>query len=98
MMFGFEKCKWEHSCGYELCMPEFCKEYEAAPMTNADKIRSMTDEKLAVLLDCFSACAVCREAERLDDNPFFKEEKCDEDCEMHILEWLKQPFKENTDE
>ena len=63
--------------------------------TNGDRIRAMTDEELATLFDCFSACAICEEAERLDDNPFLKDEKCDEDCEAHIFAWLKQPVEDN---
>jgi len=82
-MLGFEKCKWEHSCGFELCMPEFCKEYEAVPMTNADHIRSMSDEELVELIECpyGMQCPIGHGT-----------------CGDCILEWLKQPHKENTDE
>lgn len=46
-MEGFMKCKWAESCGYDICIPEFCTEYEAVQMTNADSIRAMSDEELA---------------------------------------------------
>lgn len=62
-------------------------------LSNGDRIRAMRDEEQARFLEGFSACAVCREAERLDDNPLLRGEKCDEDCETHILEWLKQPVE-----
>ena len=52
--------------------------------TNADHIRSMTDEELAeLLLDgvyekvCPNGC-----------------DGCDGDCEGHMLNWLKQPYEE----
>jgi hypothetical protein len=66
------------------------------PLSNGDRIRAMSDEELAIFLECFSSCAVCREAERLDDNPLLRNERCDEDCETHIREWLKQPIGERT--
>ena len=66
---------------------------KTSPMTNGDRIRAMSDERMATFLDCVSSCAVCREAERLDDNPLLRNENCDGDCESHILEWLKQPVK-----
>lgn len=46
-MSDFEKCKYADSCVYDLCVPEFCNEYEVARMTNGDRIRAMTDEELA---------------------------------------------------
>lgn len=49
----------------------------AKPMTNADYIRSMSDEELA---------------------EFLYIELLDEDgCRDHILNWLKQPPKENEE-
>lgn len=55
------------------------------PQTNADRIRAMSDEKLAkmltVLVGGFS-CLECREIE---------EGECYMKCEERCLEWLKQP-------
>ena len=51
------KCKFEHegdcfNCGSSQymyrCKPDVCQ--SAVPMTNADRIRSMSDEELAKLL------------------------------------------------
>ena len=58
-------------------------------MTNADKIRSMTDEELAEFIkntrfDCEYNC-VARDK-------FFnseEDEDCIEDCQGYILKWLK---------
>ena len=84
MMIGFEKCKWEHSCGYELCVPEFCKEYEAVPMTNADYIRSMSDEELADHFWGFD----------------YKDYSLEDGVALtkrQLLKWFKMPYKEKEE-
>ena len=85
-------CKFQHdgiccNCGslhyQRLCMERNCP--HITPISNADRIRSMTDEELAEYLlrspcdkvrhddfDCYGAC---------------------EDC---VSIWLKQPYKEDT--
>ena len=65
--------------------------------TNADRIRAMSDEELAKFLECFGCCHNCTEHHRLGDVRFFQDEKCDEQCEQHCLEWLKQPAEEGAD-
>ena len=63
--------------------------------TNADHIRSMTDEELAKWLDeDIGCCCYCSEDERLENEPLLRGEKCDEQCEKHLLDWLKRPYKE----
>lgn len=55
-------------------------------MTNADKIRAMTDEELAKLLCDFIGCMDC---------PYLREpELCNENC-IGWLDWLKQEVSEN---
>lgn len=44
------KCKYEKSCGYEVCVPEYCSDFEEATVTNGDRIRAMTDKELAEFL------------------------------------------------
>lgn len=62
------------------------------PMTNADKIRSMTDEELAsYLTDDVFCCNDCPSGKENSDNPFGG--KCDEKCFEHCLAWLKQTVK-----
>ena len=62
-------------------------------VTNADHIRSMTDEELAVFLECFGGCHYCSEYKTAirDGHGIIN---CDGDCEQHISDWLKQPFEE----
>ena len=61
-------------------------------ITNADRIRAMSDEELARHLHCIGwDCHLCTEHKRLDNEPLLRGEKCDENCFEHCLEWLKQP-------
>ena len=91
------KCKYEGSGLAEGCCmgtkeidpcPGYnkCKRFMPDYKTNADHIRSMTDEELAeLLLDgvddtvCSSGCCVC-----------------DGDCRGRMVNWLKQPYKEEV--
>ena len=53
--------------------------------TNADRIRSMTDEELAELLDeanCIIECSKC-------DEPTSEWGSCIGDCKKPLLRWLK---------
>ena len=68
--------------------------YRTEPITNADRIRAMSDEELYLWakkqigcgFDFFPCGVVC-------------DGKCesfnDETCKAKIMEWLKQPVKEN---
>ena len=61
-------------------------------LTNADRIRAMSDEELARHLHCIGwDCHLCTEHERLDNQPLLRDQRCDENCFEHCLEWLKQP-------
>ena len=61
-------------------------------MTNADRIRAMSDDELAKMLnDIGWDCNFCTEHLRLDNEPFLRGEKCDEKCEEQCLEWIQQP-------
>ncbi len=57
-----------------------CRDFQQK--TNADRIRAMSDEELAYLLEDFGACSRCR--------------RRGNDCfpVPNTLEWLKQPVKE----
>lgn len=65
-------------------------------LTNADRIRAMSDEELSRHLHCIGwDCHLCSEHIRLDNEPLLRMERCDENCFVHCLEWLKQPVKED---
>jgi hypothetical protein len=46
-MGDFEKCKRAKTCGHDICIPEYCPEYEAVRVNNGDRIRAMSDKELA---------------------------------------------------
>ena len=75
-----------------------CVYYNQKPPTNADHIRSMTDEELAEWLenvDCFNCeCCVHQMACRFkhDTETVYYEDKYD--CRVGRMDWLKQPYRE----
>lgn len=62
-------------------------------MTNADRIRAMSDEELmkAIFdeLPCEDVCRFCVPTMRAD-------KMCDWHCKNGILKWLQQPVKEDA--
>ena len=97
---AYAMCPTRHLCGQieEATFTEdsecaaFNRAVEDKPITNADRIRAMSDEELAKhLVDTGWDCHLCAEHRRLDNEPFLCGEKCDEKCAEHCLEWLKQP-------
>lgn len=60
-----------------------CKNYRITPITNADRIRSMTDEELAELF-ADNDCGACR------IHDYCYSDGCVRNCEDVWLDWLKQ--------
>lgn len=71
-----------------------CKDRLVCMQTHADRIRAMSDEELAEWLADIFDCHDCSEHERLGDNPLLLDEQCDQECEKHCLDWLKQPYED----
>ena len=92
-------CKWNSNIG---CVKPYgvpCILENVSPTdkkaTNADRIRAMIDEELATHLnDIGWDCHLCAEHKRLDNQPLLRDQRCDENCFEHCLEWLKQPVEE----
>ena len=57
-------------------------------MTNADRIRAMSDEELAKMMTSGAGEFDCYECWRTEDEP------CDLNCEVRCLEWLRKPVEE----
>lgn len=83
------KCKYEHdgdccNCGSPQymckCKPKICN--SEVPMTNADRIRAMSDEELAEWLTEFAAEAFAAGVIKLAGPMMTQEER---------LDWLRQP-------
>lgn len=90
--WNFDRCNVERKTVDFAVDDGVCRNFEGKPMTNADRIRAMTDEELAnCLYEIGFDCHLCSEHERLSDNPFLRYEKCDEKCTEHCLKWLQQP-------
>lgn len=64
-----------------------CGAYVPKTITNADRIRAMSDEALAHLLMGHGTfeCPVCEIGDQ---------RKCDTECEKHCVKWLQQPAEE----
>jgi hypothetical protein len=64
-----------------------CGAYVPKTITNADRIRAMSDEELAHLLMGHGTfeCPVCEIGDQ---------RKCDTECEKHCVKWLQQPAEE----
>ena len=62
----------------------------AEKKTNADRIRAMSDEKLAEWL----ACPICKYASCKKTCPAILPNA--DPCEIQILSWLQQPAEEDT--
>ena len=70
-------CAKADSCEQADRVEDYCINHEERPMTNADRIRQMTDEELA---DWIAQYERCVEHKR----------KCDSQCYLCWLDWLKQ--------
>lgn len=69
--------------------------YREAPITNADRIRSMTDEELAKKIIVLQQSAIAFVCESLGYSAPSPEEINGGDLKG-TLGWLKQPYKEDT--
>lgn len=56
--------------------------------TNADRIRAMSDEELAEMISRFVTTGAC------NDLGIPSKKKCDSNCKVCILEWLRQPVED----
>lgn len=68
------------------------------PQTNADRIRAMSDEELAVFLDDLTClCVDCNDHDGVNENcPIYKQ-GCGRYCEpKDLMNWLQQPAEEDT--
>ena len=84
-----KRCQMQYGYKVDECNHKDCP-YRTEPITNADRIRSMTDEELVVFLDEFSSlCLDCVEDAKNKSCPIYKEGYY---CRpQDIMGWLKQP-------
>ena len=74
---------YRHGCfGEDMCK---CRE----PLTNADRIRSMSDEELVRMLTLGEGAFDCFKCRKVVDG------ECDTNCPERCLDWLQQPAEED---
>ena len=61
------------------------------PHTNADRIRAMSDEELATLINRIVFCHHLRNEGHCEKCPIYPAKPCDTEC---IIDWLKQEVSE----
>jgi hypothetical protein len=83
-------CKAGYKDGHKYCVKHRCPCLEKncgyyGELTNADRIRAMSDEELAEVLGKLVHCGGCpmRDNCKVDDLP----------CNNVLIEWLKQPVE-----
>lgn len=74
-------CEVWHNCG------EDCPGWDRKVVTNADRIRAMTDEELAKFIPNWSYTDACKCVEK----PYVD---CNNECEKCVSEWLQQPAED----
>lgn len=80
-------CKQFDDCAFRSDPDAMCSAFKQRPMTNGDRIRSMTDEKLADSVMCFIRCEACEKVFHIGCSPLMT-------CRGIWLNWLKQEAKE----
>lgn len=91
------KCKYPESVcgnmtmlhGIAYCDSVPCSLRGELPlMTNADRIRAMSDKELAEFIPNWSYTKACK----CDEETFVG---CNNECEKCVIEWLQQPIEED---
>lgn len=85
MIKPYKKCQ---KCGVLIVSGKLCE--DCKPITNADRIRQMTDEELAELL-IYVDTNICNFCAAQRSNVYYDCEE--ESCKKSVLAWLKQEVK-----
>ena len=85
---GYSSYKLENVLAWKDECFEIVK--ECRPHTNADRIRSMTDDELAEMLSTVSQHCVVYLSDRID----CRHSRCDVSCKNNIKKWLKAESEE----
>ena len=98
--FGFTSTPASKNYGITVCRAKTCELCHGAgaieaPMTNADRIRAMTDEELVNLHYSGSAHCIASDPTVCDRHDFIGNLT---PCEQCYLKWLQQPAEEDKHE
>ena len=83
-------CAKADSCEQADRVEDYCINHEERPMTNADRIRQMSDEELARFINFHTDCENCPAARVCEDNYALSSDV----CMAGIQKWLKQEVTE----
>lgn len=85
---NYDECQFDAACNDVVFDPDASAEYctAADPITNADRIRAMSDEELAAFIGFNSLC------DRIQDDSGWCENRGV--CDGCLVEWLQQPAGE----
>jgi hypothetical protein len=90
----YKRCCHNNDCdSFDTCIDCWDDWVERnPPMTNADRIRAMSDEELAkvfeeIAFDVYN----CNECQTEYMKKIKSRANCGNECDLCILEWLKQP-------
>ena len=78
------RCQMRYGYKVDECNHTDCP-YRTEPMTNADRIRAMSDEGLANIIVDNVLTGACNDFDIPGKNP------CPNNCMECVLEWLKKP-------
>jgi hypothetical protein len=88
----FKDCKNAGSCGKDLCLPEFCHQFDPIQKTNAERIREMSDEELAHFITDRLVAESCH---RINDEGYkptaIDIEAIRHRVYCHWMQWLRLP-------
>lgn len=74
---------------------EECKDFEEKKQTNADRIRSMSDEELAKLITSGEMCAICPFCQYYGTKDCYMENEGEHmNCAQGIMKWLQSEAEE----
>ena len=94
-----ENCTKYDDCrtGAGLTCP--CGAYRSKTITNADRIRAMSDEELAELLISADFCGECEYCDKVGLCRYYEARPdgvLDDGCKQAAINWLGQPAEEGT--
>ena len=81
------RCPMQAGYKVDECNHKDCQ-YRTEPMTNAEKIRAMNEEKLAAFINRIVVCHHLRNEGHCEKCPIHPAKPCDTEG---IMKWLQQP-------
>lgn len=94
-----ESCIKYDDCRTGSGLTQPCGAYRQKTITNADRIRAMSDEGLAELLISADFCGECEYCDKVGRCRYYEANPdgiLDDGCKQAAISWLGQPAEEDT--